>query len=99
MRQPRGQCGAGKAENSAEGGINCRSRPVIRDTESPHFVEFFTMARGLLIEAGAALCGACRSSAMLLALGAASAALDAIKSLTTPRPSSQPIGLGPNSDD
>jgi hypothetical protein len=33
---------------------------------------------------------------MLLALGAASAALDAIKSLTAPKPaSSQPIGFGP----
>jgi hypothetical protein len=33
---------------------------------------------------------------MLLALGAASAALDAIKSLTAPKPtSSQPVGFGP----
>jgi hypothetical protein len=37
---------------------------------------------------------------MLLALGAASAALDAFQSLTAPQPSSsQPIGFGPNSDD
>jgi len=37
---------------------------------------------------------------MLLALGAASAALDAIKSLTAPQPSSsRPIGFGSNSAD
>jgi len=37
---------------------------------------------------------------MLFALGAASAALDAFKSLTAPQPSSsQPLGFGPNSDD
>ncbi len=37
---------------------------------------------------------------MLLALGAASAALDAFQSLTAPQPSSsQPIGFAPNADD
>jgi hypothetical protein len=44
------------------------------------------MARGLLINSyrgRAARCGACRSFAMLLAFGAASAALDAIKSMTS----------------
>jgi len=44
----------------------------------------------------AAIGGPCRGSVMLLALGAASAALDAIKSLTAPKPtSSQPVGFGP----
>jgi hypothetical protein len=41
-------------------------------------------------------CGICQGSFMLLALGAASAALNAIKSLTAPKPTaSQPIGTGP----
>jgi hypothetical protein len=96
MREACGQCGAWEAENSAAGGINYRELGVILDAESPHFIGFSTMARGLLMVAGAALCGICRSSAMLLAFSAASAALDAIKSLTSPKPSSsQPIGSGP----
>ena len=34
------------------GGINCRSRSAILDAEIPHFIGFFTMARGLLIKVG-----------------------------------------------
>jgi hypothetical protein len=86
------------AEISAGRGINCRSQRGVPDIETPHFVAFFTVAWALLVERGAALSGACRSYAMLLALGAASAAMDVIKSLTTSKPSSsQPIAFGPPS--
>jgi hypothetical protein len=74
------------------GGINCRGRQAVPDTKSPYFIEFSAMARRLLIlgfrGVKAALCGVCRSSAMLFALGAASSALDAIQSLTSPASSS-----------
>jgi hypothetical protein len=56
------------------------------------------MARRLLIEMEPHL-SLFGVSAMLLALGAASTAIDAIQSLTSPQPaSSQPIGFGPLSD-
>jgi hypothetical protein len=83
-------------EKTAAPGIDCRPPLSFQCAEGPHLVRVFTMARPLLRWRGAALCDACWDTAMLLALGAASAALNAIKSLTPSKPtSSQPIGFGP----
>jgi Ca2+-binding EF-hand superfamily protein len=82
--------------NFCRGGINCRAFSITRHTENPYFVGFFAMARGLLNnrrELPAALCGDCWSSAMLLALGAASSALDVLKSLTSKSSSPPSTGL------
>src|SRR6202034_2210459 len=49
MRKARGQCGAGWAENSAAGGINCRGRRTVPDTKTPYFIGFYAMAWRLLI--------------------------------------------------
>jgi hypothetical protein len=68
-------------------GINCRGYWTGRDTKNPYFIGVLAMARRLLIHRGgrskprhAAYVGVL---AMLLALGAASSALDALKSLTS----------------
>jgi hypothetical protein len=84
------------AENSAAGGIACRPSEVFSKPENPQFIWFFAMARALLVERGPRCAALVEGFAMLLALGAASAAFDAIKSLTAPKPtSSQPVGFGP----
>src|SRR5580692_1997485 len=57
---------AGKAENSAAGGIYCRGRRAIGGAKSPRFTLHFAVARRLLINRReslpAARCGICRSS-------------------------------------
>jgi hypothetical protein len=88
-----------RAEKSAAGGINCRSIAGVRQIEDDHFIGFFTMARCLLLGLRAALNYAHRSSAMPFAIGAVSVALDAIQSLTSPQPASQPFGFGPGLPD
>ena len=93
----------GEGGKFCRGGTNCRGRPALCGYKNPHSIGFFAMAWGLLIDCfqgGAALCGVCRSSAMLIAFGAASAALDAIKSLTSSSsPSAQPTGFSQASTD
>jgi hypothetical protein len=65
-------------------------------SRKPSFHLCFQHGTGIAHRVRAAMSGTCRGSAMLLALGAASAALDAIKSLTASKPtSSQPIGFAP----
>ena len=82
-----------RGKNLPSSGTNCRSDAMFRNRESHHITDFFAMARRLLtnikVTFKACLFGA---QAMLPAIGAASAALDAIQSLTSPQPgsSSQP---------
>jgi hypothetical protein len=84
-----------QAEKSAEGGTNCLAGVALLDIEGNNFIGFFAMARCLLIDVRARPNCARRSSAMLPAIGAASIALDAIQSLTSPPPSSsKPVGFG-----
>ncbi len=73
------------------GGINCRGHPAGSRYSEPSFHWVFhngTRFADLCFQGEAALCGNSRSSAMLFALGAASAALDTIKSLTSSTSSS-----------
>jgi hypothetical protein len=84
------------------GGNFCRRRHQLPATagslqsRKPSIHLCFQHGTGIAPRVRAAFSGTCRGSAMLLALGAASAALDAIKSLTASKPtSSQPIGFGP----
>jgi hypothetical protein len=94
--RPPGNAGAENLEISAECGINCRSPRPGPNTEITHFVEFFTLAHGLLLNmASRAGAAQLESSAMLPALGAVSAALGVLKSLTTNASSSEPIGFSP----
>jgi EF-hand domain pair len=67
-------------------GINCRGYRTILDTKTPCFIGFSAMARRLLIDRrgkfGPRVAAFVGVLSMLLALGAASSALDALKSLT-----------------
>ena len=91
-----GNAAAENVEISAECGINCRCPRPGPNTEITHFVEFFTLAHGLLLNmASRAGAAQLESSAMLPALGAVSAALGVLKSLTTNASSSEPIGFSP----
>jgi hypothetical protein len=75
-------------------GINCRGRRALRAEENPRFIGFLAMARRLLTlrgeSKGRTIAALVRSSAMLLALGAVSSALDALQSLTSSKSSSPP---------
>jgi hypothetical protein len=75
-------------------GINCRGRRALRAEENPRFIGFLAMARRLLTlrgeSKGRTIAVLVRSSAMLLALGAVSSALDALQSLTSSKSSSPP---------
>src|SRR3984957_17874774 len=89
-RQASGQCGPGIATEGGgkicRGGIKCRGCWAVPGVEKRGFFGVFGMAWGLLIHRRgnlAARCGHCRSSAMLLALGAATAALDAVGALAS----------------
>jgi hypothetical protein len=83
---PTGNVGPGSEKNLPTSGTNCRSEAMFRNRESHHITGFFAMARRLLTDIGSIfLFGA---QAMLPAIGAASAALDAIQSLTSPQPGS-----------
>jgi hypothetical protein len=63
--------------------------------ESPQFIWFFTVARALLRNEGPRCAAFVGVLTMLFAIGAASAALDAIKSIAAAKPDSpQPIGFG-----
>jgi hypothetical protein len=100
MRKARGQC---RPKPRVEGGkfcrsgINCRGGRSVRDAKNPGFIGFFAMARRLLIKQRGnrrpRRRGICRSSVMLLALGAASSVLDALKSLTSSKSSPPSTGL------
>src|SRR3984957_1373268 len=96
MRMSCGQC---RGKNLPSSGTNCRSEAAFSNHEGYHFVDLFTMARRLLIEkesqSNLRLFGV---SAMLPAIGAASAALDAIQSLTSPQPGSSSDFFGALSD-
>jgi EF-hand domain pair len=78
-------------------GISCPGLWTVRDSKNPGFIGFSTMARPLLINRRgkykprrAAFVGVL---SMLLALGALSSAVDALKSLTSSKPSSQSTGF------
>jgi hypothetical protein len=81
-----------QVEKSAASGTNCRSKTGFRKSERHHFISLFAMARCLLIGLKGLPFGV---HAMLPAIGAASTALDAIQSLTSPQStSSQSIDFG-----
>src|SRR4051812_34765721 len=95
MQQGRGQCARRRplwAEKSAAAGSYCPVRRVQSDAPKPGFIGFFVLARRLLINmhdlSAANACGLVWSSAMFFALGAASAAIDALKALTSSKSSS-----------
>src|SRR5262249_51449959 len=96
MQGGQGQCARGRllwAEKSAADGSYCLVRLREGDAGMPGFIGFFALARRLLInmqEMSAAISGVVWSSAMFLALGAASSALDALKALTSSKSSSAP---------
>jgi EF-hand domain pair len=89
MRWP----GAVMGGKICRGGHRLPGSPVGRNAGKPGFATLFTVARPLLKnlqELSAATGAAIGSLAMFLALGAASSALDALKALTSSKPSSAP---------
>jgi hypothetical protein len=91
---PVGNAGLLEAEKSAVSGTNCRSKAAFASDEGYHFIGFFAMARRLLTNIRGAHACPFGVLAMLPAIGAAAAALDAVQSLMSPQASSSKKSSG-----